>query len=51
MAFITPGEDLAEDGQSEGGTSKQAKFMRLGGCIDLDSRLTVRILLLPKYLN
>lgn len=41
IAFITPGENIAGDGHGEGGTNKQAKLLRLGGCIDLDSRLTV----------
>jgi len=43
MAFKTPGEDIAGDVRGESGTTKLAKLMKLGGFIDLDSRLTVCI--------
>jgi len=42
MLFRTPGEDLVGDGQGEhGGAGRQGRLMRIGGWIDLESKLTV----------
>lgn len=46
IIFTTPGDELtgnAANGQVElAGLGRQGRLMRLAGCIDLDSRLTVR---------
>jgi DNA mismatch repair protein MSH5 len=44
MVFTTPGIEMTEDRYADqGGTGRQGKVLRLGGRVDLESKLTVRV--------
>jgi DNA mismatch repair protein MSH5 len=46
IIFTSPGEELAgdatDDQAHQGGIGRQGRLMRLGGLIDIDSKLTAR---------